>query len=116
MRMMRSHASATSGLCVTSTNVVPVSVLMRRRVADDLLGRRGVQVAGRLVAEDDRRVVDERPRDRDALLLSAGQLARGMAHPVAQADEVEQPPRLLDGASARHARVLRRERDVLQRR
>ena len=35
-----------------------------------------IEVAGRLVGEQHRRLVDERPGDRDALLLAAGQLAR----------------------------------------
>ena len=39
----------------------------------------GVEVAGRLVGEDDRRARDERPRDRDALRLAAGELARAGA-------------------------------------
>src|SRR5258707_214820 len=34
----------------------------------------GVEVAGRLVADEKRRMVDERTRDRDALLLAAGHL------------------------------------------
>src|SRR3990167_2174662 len=45
----------------------------------------GVEVAGRLIGEDDLRIVDERPRDGDALLLSAGeligQIVRAMRHP-----------------------------------
>ena len=43
---------------------------------EDLLRRRAVEVAGRLVGDDDRRVGDQRPRDRDALLLPAGELVR----------------------------------------
>ena len=35
-----------------------------------------VEVAGRLVGEQDRRIVDERPGDRDALTLAARQLVR----------------------------------------
>src|SRR5438874_12824747 len=35
-------------------------------------GRVGVEVAGRLVADEQRRMVDERARDRNALLLAAG--------------------------------------------
>src|SRR6266404_914979 len=42
----------------------------------------GVEVAGRLVADEKRRVVDERARDRDALLLAAGKLVRRGAHLV----------------------------------
>src|SRR5260370_6989583 len=35
-----------------------------------------VEIAGRLVCQQHRRLIDERTRDRDALLLAAGQLAR----------------------------------------
>ena len=45
-----------------------------------------VEVAGRLVGEQDRRVGDERARDRDALLLTAGQLIRVMIGALAEAD------------------------------
>ena len=43
---------------------------------DDFLGGTAVERAGRLVGEDDMRVVDERARDRHALLLPARQLRR----------------------------------------
>ena len=37
---------------------------------------RGVEVAERLVEEEDERLLDERPAERDALLLAARELAR----------------------------------------
>ena len=40
------------------------------------LAQLGVEVRQRLVEQDDRRVVDQRARDRDALLLAAGKLVR----------------------------------------
>src|SRR6185436_4342994 len=62
---------------------------------------------------EDRRVVDERARDRDALLLAAGQLAREVARPAGQAEEVERAPRprraVRDGA-----RVEERQLHVLE--
>src|SRR5262249_41950132 len=48
-----------------------------------------VEVPGRLVGQYDRRVVDQRARDRDALLLSARELIRMMIGAVAQAHELE---------------------------
>jgi len=47
--------------------------------------RHGVQVAGRLVGEEQRRVDDQRPRNRDPLLLTTGQLRRQRITAVAQA-------------------------------
>ena len=48
-----------------------------------------VEVAGRLVGEQHRRPGDQRTRDRDALLLAAGQLGRLVAAPVGQADPLD---------------------------
>ena len=49
------------------------------RGEDVLLGA-GVERAGRLVEQQDRRVLDEGPRDRDALLLAARELEPALAH------------------------------------
>src|ERR687883_203818 len=52
-------------------------------------GRVGVEVPGRLVADEERRVVHERPRDRDALLLAARELVRKRLHLAREPDETE---------------------------
>ena len=49
-----------------------------------------VEVAGRLVGQHDRRVVGERARERDALLLAARQLRRIVMRAAGQADLFEQ--------------------------
>ena len=54
-----------------------------------------IEVAGRLVGKQQRRVVHQRPRDRDALLLAAGQLIRMMAHAVREADRLQRLGRAL---------------------
>ena len=51
----------------------------------ELAAGRAVEVAGRLVGEDDRRPAGERAGDGDALLLTARQLARPVRQPVARA-------------------------------
>ena len=56
--------------------VLPSSSFSRSSKPEDLLRRRAVEVAGRLVGDDQRRIGDQRARDRDALLLAAGQLVR----------------------------------------
>jgi len=43
---------------------------------EDALGGRGVEVAGRLVGEEEPRPMDERACDRDALQLAAGKRLR----------------------------------------
>ena len=49
-----------------------------------------VEVRGRLVGEEQRRVERERPRDRDPLLLTARQVAGTVVHAVAETDLLEQ--------------------------
>ena len=64
------------------------------------LGRgAGVEVAGRLVADQQRRVVGQRAGDRDPLLLAAGQLRRQLVGLVRQI-------RRARGCAARSARAL----------
>ena len=75
-----------------------------------------VEVARGLVGQDHRRLGDERARDRDALLLSAGQLARPVVEAVAEPDAGERlhapgPAR----SSRRSAGVDQRQLDVAQR-
>src|SRR5689334_10478963 len=48
-----------------------------------------VEVAGRLVGEDDVRPRDQGAGARDPLLLAAGELGRAVAQPVAEADRVD---------------------------
>ena len=52
----------------------------------DLLAGPGVEVAGRLVGEDDRRAVDQGAGDGDALALSARELVRLVPHAVREPD------------------------------
>ena len=73
----------------------------------------GVEVSGRLVGEQDQRAVDERARDRHALLLTAGQLGREVLGLLGEADEVEDLRHLRAHDVLRPADHLERERDVL---
>ena len=54
----------------------------------------GIEVARRLVGKNQHRVVHQRARDRDALLLAARQLLRKRVHPVLQADPLQHLKRL----------------------
>jgi hypothetical protein len=53
---------------------------------DDLLSCVFVQIAGRLIGDDNLRVGCKRARNCGALLLAAGKLGRKMIKPLAQAD------------------------------
>ena len=87
----RSAAAATSGSWVISTIVRPAA-WSSRRSGQDVGAGRAVEVAGRLVGEDQGGIGDERPGDRDALLLAAGQLGRLVVEPVAEARAARGPP------------------------
>ena len=81
------------------------------------LGAR-VEVAGRLVGEQQRRAVDQRPGDRDALLLPAGELRRLVvacgrpARPGSEISAARARPSLLrqvlGGVGQRHHHVIQR--------
>ena len=83
------RSDAAVGSWVTMTIVWPKSSTLRRRNDEHLGAGARVEVAGRLVGEDDLRPAGQRPRGRDPLLLAAGELARPVAQPVAQADGVD---------------------------
>ena len=68
---------------------------------EDLVGRLAVEVAGGLVGEQQRRVGDDRARDRDALLLAARELARVVVEAVAEPDDLERESARARGARGR---------------
>ena len=81
--------------------------------AHDLLAVRGVEVAGRLVGQDQLGLADQGAGDGDALLLAARQLRRPMLGAVRDADLVEHS---LDPLPALRCRVIvieQRELDIL---
>ena len=56
---------------------------------EDLVPGRGVEVAGRLIGEQNLGLSDDRAGDRDALALPAGELARAVAGAISQPDPLE---------------------------
>ena len=64
------------------------------------LGRERVEVAGRLVGDEDRRVIGQRSGDGDALLLATGRARRQLAGLVGHPDPLEQVHRPRPGARA----------------
>src|SRR3954468_19925540 len=80
---------------------------------DDLPADERVEVAGGLVGDDQARVVDERARDRRALLLAAGQLVRRLAALGGQPDQGQDAVDGRPDLAPWRARDLERERDVL---
>ena len=73
----------------------------------------GIEIARRLVAEQNLRIVDQRARDRRALLLAAGELAGIHAALVREPDQVEHARNLTHDVAGVRAGDLQRERHVL---
>ena len=83
---------------------------------DGLLAGRRVEVGQRLVEEQHVHVVDEDARERHALLLPAGELARRVMEMIPHADERGGLFDPLMQLRLAHAVVLRREGDILRHR
>ena len=81
---------------------------------DDVPPGRAVEVPRRLVRQQQRRIVRQRPRDGDPLLLTAGELRRIVVPPAREADFLQQRAR--PRRRARHPGDLHRHQDVLERR
>ena len=90
-RSTRSAIPAAAGSCVTSTIARPSSASDAQQPQDGR-ARRLVEVPRRLVGQQQRRVVDERPRDREALLLAAGELVGERARHVLEPQPPDQRP------------------------
>ena len=110
----RPASAATSRSWVTTTTATPRSALRPPEDAHHVLAAAGVEVAGRLVGEQQRRLADQRAGDGDPLLLATGELARPVPEPVAQPDRVQRGGRPLAALLLAHAAVDQRKPDVVQ--
>ena len=98
---VRLARAAACGSCVTMTMVLPCSRLSAGQQLEDLVARLAIEVAGRLVAQQQRRVGDDRAGDADPLFLSARQLARIVVGALAQPDHAQRhlhPPLAIGGS------------------
>ena len=115
-RTTRRACAAMSGSWVIRTTVLPAS-LSCLEDADDLLGRVRVEVAGRLVGEQDGRIGDQGAGDRHALLLAAGELRGVVVLAAGEADPLERGAGAAGAFARREAEVAveQRQLDVLGR-
>src|SRR3954471_2047431 len=90
-------------------------VAARPQQPQHLLAGLGVEGAGRLVGEHQPALTDDRPGDRDALLLPAGHLVREPVGQLGDAHLLQRRQRQAAGAARRVAVELPRQRDVLGR-
>ena len=88
---------------VTTMIVTPCSRLSELQRLHDLVRRARVEIAGRLVGEQQARLIDQRARDRDPLLLTARELARRVALAIAEAEQLQRRACPLERATPRHA-------------
>ena len=105
MVTVRPSALPTSGSWVTTITVVPRSSVGRLDQVDDRPGGFVVELAGRLVGQQQPRPVGQRDRDGEPLLLAAGQPARGPPGGRGRARPRPAGPRPGAASTARERRV-----------
>ena len=81
----------------------------------DLVAGPAIQRAGRLVGQDESRIIHHRARNDDALLLASGELIRPVMAAVGEADPVERPFGSASSVPATSARVNKGQFDIFQR-
>ncbi len=81
----------------------------------DLVARRRVEVARRLVGEQNARSIHQRARDGDALALATRQLVGPVVHAVGQLHLLERAGGALAPLLGRHPGIDQRQLDVVQR-
>ena len=77
-----------------------VLAVERLQQVEDLVAGLAIEIAGRLVAEQQRRVGDDGARDADALFLAAGELPRVVLRAIGQADDLQRDARRASRRSA----------------
>src|SRR6266542_4313545 len=81
----------------------------------DLFAGFRIEITGRLVGQNNRRPVDERTRDGDALTLTAGKLIGFVMHAIAEADVCQHLRRTFHATFGLDTRINERQLDVAQR-
>ena len=113
--MMRWACMAMSCSWVTRHDGVAVLVQALEEAHDFVAGG-GVEGAGGLVGQQDRRVVHEGAGDGDALALTAGELVRLVVHAALEIDLLHGELGHLEALVGGNAGVDQRQLDIVQRR
>ena len=90
-------------------------LIKRPQQIDDLFAGLEVEIAGRLVREDDGRVIGQRARDRHPLLLASREFERFVPDAVAEAHQAQQFGALVHGVLRAHPGEHHRQRAVFER-
>src|ERR687887_221982 len=88
------HALGQPGIVRHDDRRDPEAMVQLDEELVDALARRLVEVARGLVRQQQARLEDQRPCERDALLLAARKLARLVVEPVAEPDDLQHLLRL----------------------
>ena len=112
----RSMRPARSRLCVAISAATRLAFTSAASVAEHVVRRLRVEIAGRLVGEQHARRVGDGARDRDTLLLAARKFGGAMVLALGEAEIVEQFARPRARLGARQAADHLRQDDVLERR
>ena len=107
----RFACSATSSSWVITTSVRPAE-FRSSNSSSTLRGAGAVERAGGLVGQQQHRIRDDRPRDRDPLLLAARQLRRAVARPGAETDQLQRGQRPLPALRGPDPGIGHRQLDV----
>ena len=93
----------------------PPFVVERPEERHDLFSGRLIERAGRLIRQQNTWIVDQRPGNRDSLLLPAGQFGGPVVRPVRQSHRRQMMHRPLPPLACSHGGVGQRQLDILQR-
>src|SRR5437588_5221457 len=110
-----SSASGNIMLMRDKNNCVAIFVKFFEEVHDVVTGGR-VERAGRLVSQQDRRMIHQRAGNRHPLPLAAGKLVGPVRHAIREIDRAQRFPGHLVALSSRNTPVNQRQFDVVQRR
>ena len=91
-------------------------LVQRREQAEHVFGALAIEVAGRLVGDDDLRIGDDGARDGDALLLATRELARRVIGPIGKVHQLERDVDAPFALRFGEWRQEQRQLDVLRRR
>ena len=112
MMTLSDSASASSWSCVTKMAVKPRRACEQLQFGAHAFAQIGVEVRQWLVEQDDARMMDERARERDALLLAAAERRGGAVLVIAEADEFEDRGGLFLRVGFRDAGNPQRKADI----
>ena len=116
IQSVRCARAATWASCVMTTSVKPRSRCNRSNNSSTLIPGDRIQIAGRLIGQQQLRIVGQRPRDRHALSLAHRKLGRQMSGAMRHPNQVQQLGRLFRALLRAERCLEHRDLNILERR